>query len=99
MITDEKTIQKSYGWIFFFNSKDFLLTRNYSASVIGCGPLVVMSRSGRVIPLGSSLDPEKKIFQFEQRFKMIKRWLLIAAMIMILGVAAIAGLLIFWHII
>ena len=40
-IVDVDTIERGYGWVFFYNSKRFLSTENVSYALAGNGPLVV----------------------------------------------------------
>jgi hypothetical protein len=62
----EQTIDKSYGWIFFYNSKCYLKTGNPLEALGGNGPLVVERADGRVHALGSGQDPDDAIAEFER---------------------------------
>lgn len=37
----EKTVETDSGWVFFYNSKEFVETRNPIASLAGNGPIFV----------------------------------------------------------
>jgi len=52
VIVDHETIDK--GWLFFYNSKDFIETGNYLSSLAGNGPIFV-ERSGAVQVLPSAI--------------------------------------------
>ena len=40
-ILAEKTVETDSGWVFFYNSKEFIETRNPIASLAGNGPIFV----------------------------------------------------------
>lgn len=42
-ILDENTVQTESGWVFFYNSKEFIETRNPIDSLAGNGPIFVKS--------------------------------------------------------
>lgn len=50
----ESTIAKAYGWVFFFNSKRFLETRDPFSSLLGNSPFLVEAEGGRITLLGTS---------------------------------------------
>ena len=56
----EATIQVESGWIFFFNSAEFLRTRDPSAQLAGNGPLFV-SLDGVVILFPSSITWQESL--------------------------------------
>ena len=51
-IVENETIDE--GWLFFYNSKDFIETGNFSSSLVGNGPIFV-DRSGVVKTLPSAI--------------------------------------------
>lgn len=67
-IIDAATIAKPYGWVFFYNSRELLETRNISFALGGNGPIIV-EHNGRTHSLGSGKSPEDTISEFES-----KRW-------------------------
>ncbi len=69
IILDECTIAKSYGWVFFFNSKQFMETRDANFAIGGNGPVVVR-HNGKCDRLTSAGVPEETIATFEK-----KHWL------------------------
>ena len=52
-IVDNETIDE--GWLFFYNSKDFIETGNYLSSLAGNGPIFV-DRNGAVKVLPSAIS-------------------------------------------
>ena len=65
-IVPEHTIEKSYGWIFFYNSRRYLETGNFLEALGGNGPLVVERTDGRINTLSSGKAPEVSIAEFER---------------------------------
>ena len=54
IILDKNTIEKSYGWIFFYQHRRYLETGRTRDALIGNGPLLVDKNSGKVVVFGSS---------------------------------------------
>ena len=67
-IIDDQTIEKDYGWIFFFQSREYLDTRNFRFSLLGNGPLIV-EQDGSVHILTTAQPAEESIAKFEERYK------------------------------
>lgn len=67
VILPEETIERPFGWIFFYVPLRFQQSGNPSDLVPGAGPLVVYRSSGRTEYLSSSVPPEKAIAEVERR--------------------------------
>ena len=65
VIMEEYTIEKEYGWIFFYNSRRFLETGDESAALFGNGPIVVENSNGSIHPLGTLNPLEEEIGLYE----------------------------------
>jgi hypothetical protein len=66
-ILDSHTIEKPYGWAFFYNSKKFLDSGDILDSLVGGGPVVVLAQTGMVHELGSARPPLQEIADLEGR--------------------------------
>ncbi|HEY6033427.1 MAG TPA: YrhB domain-containing protein, partial [Kofleriaceae bacterium] len=64
-IIEERTLTKSYGWVFFYNSKLFLETRDIRHGIAGNGPLVVLASTGELVMLGTARPAVDEIVAFE----------------------------------
>ena len=73
VIQEEKTIQRSFGWIFFPTTRKYLETGNPAFLVPGVGPLVIERDSGRAIFLTTSVSPDKAIAEYERRWRESKK--------------------------
>ena len=67
IVIDEYTIEKPFGWVFFYNSKKFLETGLFQDRLFGNGPVIVNKASGTVEFLGSCKPPEDIIEDYERR--------------------------------
>lgn len=68
VILDKHTVERAYGWIFFYQSKKFIQTENISYMLIGNGPIVIEKIDGKTHCLGSGYYKlEDEIRDFEIR--------------------------------
>lgn len=65
MIIINATIKKPYGNIYFFNSKKYILTGDFTTSLVGSGPFIVEKETGRVVSFGSLGTLEDNIKSYE----------------------------------
>lgn len=59
-ILSESTIEVEQGWLFFFNTADFVATRNPTAALAGNGPILV-TREGALHELPSAIPWEEAV--------------------------------------
>jgi hypothetical protein len=67
VLLDERTQEKPYGWVFFFNTRRFVESRDLVFALGGNGPVVVERETGRITLLGSARPPEKEIAELERQ--------------------------------
>jgi len=72
-IVDTKTIEKHYGWIFFYNSRRYLESRELVHALVGHGPVVVLADTGEIVELGSAFPAHEAIRQLEESLQLDKR--------------------------
>ena len=48
MIAERHTIDKPYGWVFFYNSKKFLETGEFLYRLAGNGPIILNKFTGEI---------------------------------------------------
>ncbi|MEM9220622.1 MAG: YrhB domain-containing protein [Cyanobacteria bacterium P01_F01_bin.150] len=53
------TIEKNYGWIFFYNSKQYIETGNIRSLAVGCGPILFDKKNGEITRFGTAFPVEK----------------------------------------
>jgi hypothetical protein len=66
VINEEKTIDTEFGWIFFYNSKKFLETKNPIYRVAGNGPIFVNRETASVKFYGSDKPLESLLSDYER---------------------------------
>lgn len=67
IVIDKHTIEKAYGWIFFFDSKKFMETGALKYALVGNGPVVVDKFSGSLEFLGCNKPSQDIIKDYERR--------------------------------
>ena len=65
VIIETSTIEKDYGWIFFYNSKKYVETKNSRHFLAGNGPIVVEKADGSIHKLGSAGGAQHQIELYE----------------------------------
>jgi hypothetical protein len=69
VVVDEKTIEKSFGWIFCYNSKKFLETGSIVHCIAGNGPVFVNKETGEIDFFGSIPPLEVILADYEKKLK------------------------------
>ena len=64
VVVKEHTMKKEYGNIYFYSTKEFILTGDYNKGII-CFPFLVEKKTGRVVNFGdiSRLEDEIKAYE------------------------------------
>ena len=65
-IVREATIAKPYGWIFFYQSKEFLDTGNCSALLVGNAPVIVNRITCELRVTGTAEPLEHYLAEYEK---------------------------------
>lgn len=65
VILPEETIKKPYGNIYRYQSKEYILTRNFNKALAGNAPFLVEKKSGRVVGLGTAGTLESSVKDYE----------------------------------
>ena len=66
VILDDRTIEKPYGWIFFYNSREFVETGDFLHALGGNGPVVFEAATGEIHQLQTAREPIVEIRRFEE---------------------------------
>ncbi|MFW5443461.1 MAG: YrhB domain-containing protein [Methylococcaceae bacterium] len=67
MLADTETIEKPFGWIFFYNSKDYLETGELSYMLAGNAPFIVDKENGQLHVTGTDQSIEHYISEYEKQ--------------------------------
>lgn len=61
----EEIIKKNYGNIYRYQSKEFLLTRDFNKALGGNAPFLVEKKTGRVVTFASAMRLEDSVKAYE----------------------------------
>src|ERR1700691_5858897 len=67
VVVDKSTIEKPFGWIFFYNSKRFVETGESRYRLAGNGPVIVNKHNGWVEFFGSAKPPQEIVAEYERK--------------------------------
>jgi len=65
VILHEHTIEKEYGWIFFYQTKKYLQTGDFLDALAGNAPYIVNKYTGGIIETGTAKPIEDYIAEYE----------------------------------
>ena len=65
-LLEDQTIERPFGWVFFYNSQQFLETQDLKYALAGNGPLIVDKRDARVLQLGTAYPVDEYIEHYEK---------------------------------
>lgn len=69
IIQHGETIEKPWGWVFFYQSKAFVNSGDFRDMLCGNAPLIVNRSSGEVVLTGTAHDIEHYIKEYEEHRK------------------------------
>lgn len=74
IIFGDATIEKSWGWIFFYNNERYYRTRDPSDAHVGGGPLFFNRETGDVRSFDSGCNLEDEIYDYEMELASLDRY-------------------------
>lgn len=57
-LLEDETIEWDLGWVFFYNSKEYIKTGNLSAVLVGNAPLIIDKFTGALVEMGTAFPIE-----------------------------------------
>ena len=66
VVVDNATVEKPWGWVFFYQSRHFLETGDNSSRLAGNAPIIVNARTGVAIVTGTAYPVELYIAEYER---------------------------------
>ena len=69
VIIDEITIEKDFGWVFFYDSSRFLETKEFSDTLLGNAPIIVNKFDCSTHYTGTANETEYYIAEYENSLK------------------------------
>jgi hypothetical protein len=67
VILDNETIEKKWGWVFFYNTEDYLKTGDIYEALVGNAPYIVNRYTGELFETGTAYDIEEYIKEYESK--------------------------------
>ncbi|GAB4043106.1 YrhB domain-containing protein [Spirosoma litoris] len=65
-----KSREESFGWIFFYDSKEFLETGDFSKAVVGNAPVIIDRATGELTETGTAHSIEYYIEQYKTKVRL-----------------------------
>lgn len=66
ILLDEQTLEKPWGWVFFYTSKKWHETRDVRYAIAGNAPILVERRTSKLINTGTAMPIERYIENYER---------------------------------
>ncbi len=66
-ILEDSTIEREWGWVFFYQSAQYLETGNPKDQLAGNAPYIVNRQTGELVATGTAWPIEKYIEDYETR--------------------------------
>ena len=67
LILDENTIEKDWGWVFFYQSSEYLKSGNISDCLAGNAPYIINRYTGEIIETGTARSIDYYIEEYESK--------------------------------
>lgn len=69
ILLNDATLEFDFGWVFFYNSKDYVETGNYSSMLAGNAPLIVDRTTSTIHVTGTANSIDYYIDQYRKEIK------------------------------
>jgi len=67
VVLDEHTIEKPWGWVFFYNSREFATTGDPKYQLVGNAPYIVNRETHELLATGTAEEIDVYIADYEAR--------------------------------
>jgi hypothetical protein len=64
-VVDEQTIEKEWGWVFFYNTSEYLKSGKLNEGLLGNAPYIINRETGEITETGTAYDIEHYIKEYE----------------------------------
>jgi hypothetical protein len=65
VIVDSATVERSFGWVFFYESRQYLETGEFMHRLVGNAPLIVNRITGDIVSTGTAHPTEYYLAEYE----------------------------------
>ena len=67
VVIETETIEKSWGWVFFYQSKEFIESKDVRDMLAGNAPIIVNRNTKELVYTGTTNDIEHYIKEYENQ--------------------------------
>jgi hypothetical protein len=67
VVLDLETIEKDWGWVFFYDSEKHIETGEFKEAIAGNAPYIVNNKTGAIQTTGTALPIEEYIVEYEAK--------------------------------
>lgn len=67
-IIEDVTIEEDFGWVFFYNTKDFITTGDVYHALGGNAPMIVTRKEGDIYFTGTAYPAKHYIEEFKKKY-------------------------------
>ena len=64
-LIDSETIEKSIGWVFFYNSKEYIETGDFLSMLAGNAPFIINRNNGELYETGTAMSLDEYVSEYE----------------------------------
>jgi len=65
VLVDASTIERSFGWVFFYDSRRHVQTGDFRDALVGNAPILVTKADGKIHVTGTALPLEEYLKSYE----------------------------------
>ena len=69
LIIENETIEKEWGWVFFYQSRLYMETNNFTEMLTGNAPYIVNKHTGDVVITGTAYPLDFYIQEYEKQLR------------------------------
>ena len=69
IIIDEITIERDFGWVFFYDSRRYLETKEFGYMLVGNAPIIVNKFDATLHYTGTAYNIDYYIAEYERKMK------------------------------
>lgn len=67
-------IEKEYGWVIFYQSKEYIQTNNFNSMLVGSGGILVEKATGNTYEFGSAYSTDQNLRIYELGYLQYENW-------------------------
>ena len=67
IVIDNETIEKEWGWVFFYDTSEYVKTGDSDDGLVGNAPYIINKNTGEIIETGTAYDIDYYIREYESK--------------------------------